>query len=388
MKRNAQHAASMSSRNAEEIRLKKAAKKVRVGVQLSGNQSSGTSDESDGKSHHTRRGRRRPQQPTLQLEDADDDSDKLSPLPANLSPATTQDRLKSATAFYDTTPRSSAAEPDSNGAKTEAADEALDDDLVFAERALPSLPFEFAGFVHYVIFLILYTLLALEGRSKSTYHFAQFARDSGAVGEFMAIDSLVDYKDWLEVGFFPGLRTVSYGASPETGILLVGPPRLRQIVGDVNCTISPEMSGMPMSCFDDVDSGETARWPQPADSPFKFRWASAEETGEGTYSSTSGYTYQGGGFLLNGTGRIVQRVPNIVRASSELFPFAHSRISADDLFYSGWMTDRTRAIFHDYALYSANKDAYVSVRLVLEYGPEHGGFLTSKHVRIFFLNKC
>eukprot|EP01043_Picozoa_sp_COSAG02_P013373 COSAG02_NODE_533_length_20665_cov_216.617281_16_plen_1091_part_00 len=370
---NVQHTAMVSRQEEEEaIKLKKAAEKVRVGVRLS-----------DNRSHRRSQGRRRPQRPTLQLEDAEDDADQLSPLP-------TQDRLRSASAFYDATPRSSAAETGSEGAgadAADAADEALDDDLVFSERALPTPPFEYAGCFHYVVFLMLYTLLALEGRNKSTYQFGQFARDSGAVDEFMTIDSVVDYRDWLEVGFFPGLRMASYAASSETGIILVGPPRLRQIVGSMNCTISPEMAGMPLSCFEDVDSGETTGWPQPADSPFKFTWASAEETGEGTYGSTSGYTYQGGGFLLNGTGRIVQRVPTIARASSELFPFAHSRISVEDLFYSGWMTDRTRAVFHDYALYSANKDAYVSVRLVLEYGPEHGGFLTSKHVRIFFLNK-
>lgn len=363
----------------EAIRPKKAAEKVRVGVRLSDRSSS-----TDDSSHRRTQGRRRPQRPTLQLEDAEDDSDQISPLPVQQSSKTSHDRHRSASAFYDATPRDSAAGRE--GAETEAEDAALDAELEFTERSLPALPFEYVGCLHYVLFLMLYTMLALEGRNKSTYQFAQFARDSGAVDAFMAIDSVVDYRDWLEVGFFPGLRATSYAASSETGVLLVGPPRLRQIVGSVNCTISPEMAGMPLSCFEDVDSGEVNGWTQPADSPFKFTWASAEETGEGTYSSTSGYTYQGGGFLLKGTGRILQRVPDIARASSELFPFAHTRISVDDLFYSGWMSDRTRAVFHDYALYSANKDAYVSVRLVLEYGPEHGGFLKSKHVRIFFLN--
>ena len=85
--------------------------------------------------------------------------------------------------------------------------------------------------------------------------------------------------------------------------------------------------------------------------------------------------------MLNETGKLIIREPDISRPASELFPFSHLRMSTEDLFYSGWMSDRTRAIIHDFALYSAQKDAYVSVRLVLEYGPEHGGFICSKHVR-------
>jgi hypothetical protein len=394
--------ASAANRAAEGTRLVEAAKKVRVGVRLGG----ARKEEDDPISRKAPR-RRKARQPRpeleLELESAGDDgTDQLSPLQRDSSPrsgSTLHDTLastklkaglKSASAFYDATPRGSAADGGSDGIDTAQEDEddaVLGEELTFSERSLPAQDFELVGCVVYVIFLLLYTVLVQQGRGRSTYQFAQTARDTGAVGEFMQIDSLVDYRDWLEVGFFPGLRAASYAASPQAGIILVGPPRLRQIVGDDNCTISDEMAGMPMACFKDTDSGASSDWPQPPDSPFKFKWSSAAETGEGTYSSTAGYSYDGGGFLLNGTGRLVQRVPDIARPASELFPFSHLRISVEDLFYSGWMSDRTRAIIHDYTLYSAHKDAYVAVRLVLEYGPEHGGFICSKHVRIFVLNE-
>ena len=49
---------------------------------------------------------------------------------------------------------------------------------------------------------------------------------------------------------------------------------------------------------------------------------------------------------------------------------------------AGLLHPATRAIMHDFTIYSANKDAYVNVRLVIEIGLEHGMFIPSKHVRI------
>eukprot|EP01047_Picozoa_sp_COSAG01_P050912 COSAG01_NODE_5194_length_4419_cov_6.478752_5_plen_147_part_00 len=53
--------------------------------------------------------------------------------------------------------------------------------------------------------------------------------------------------------------------------------------------------------------------------------------------------------------------------------------------HTGWLHPATRAILHDYTLYSSTKDAYVTVRLVIEIGLDHGLFIPTKHVRMLML---
>eukprot|EP01052_Picozoa_sp_SAG31_P017841 SAG31_NODE_1239_length_9169_cov_18.922492_5_plen_102_part_00 len=57
--------------------------------------------------------------------------------------------------------------------------------------------------------------------------------------------------------------------------------------------------------------------------------------------------------------------------------YAHSRPAADDLFAAGWISSKTRAIMHDFTIYSAPAHLYVNVRLVIEIGVDHGSYRTS-----------
>ena len=197
--RHKENGGSGLKQSTEELKLRQAARKVRVGVQLSGAAAQAQSEPEPGP---RRRGGRRakgqapPPELALQLPEgaeAAEDGDKVSPLPS-LGTVTgvsgkMKGALKSASAFYDATPRGTMLDEAAGGGGDDDSDEdVLGEELIFTERDMPEIPFDYVGCLNYVVFLMVYTFLAMEGRNRSTYQFAQFARDTGAVMEFKSLN--------------------------------------------------------------------------------------------------------------------------------------------------------------------------------------------------------
>ena len=60
------------------------------------------------------------------------------------------------------------------------------------------------------------------------------------------------------------------------------------------------------------------------------------------------------------------------KMGSELYPWARYQTPVQPLLDAGLLHPATRVVMHDFTIYSATKDAYVNVRLVMEIGLEHG----------------
>lgn len=80
------------------------------------------------------------------------------------------------------------------------------EDLEFAKRHLADEGAKWNTFVVYAAFLGTFLYHSVYDRSHA-FHFAQYARDVGDVDDFMEIDDLVDYRDWLEHRFSLGCTT-------------------------------------------------------------------------------------------------------------------------------------------------------------------------------------
>lgn len=77
------------------------------------------------------------------------------------------------------------------------------------------------------------------------FQVAKFARDAVGVDDFLSIDSTDAYTEWLEYRFFYGLGNISYRADSNTNgtIVLVGPPRVRQVCSAQSRPLLPLLCG-------------------------------------------------------------------------------------------------------------------------------------------------
>lgn len=142
------------------------------------------------------------------------------------------------------------------------------------------------------------------------------------------------------------------------------------------CTLTPAAAAA--AAEDDIA-------PEPEPNPVTMEYFDGETLEENVYSSYTGITYPPGGHVLRNIEQLFYEPPNIYKLGTELYPWARYQISAQKAVDAGLLHPATRAIFHDFTIYSATKDAYVNVRLVLEIGLEHGMYIPSKHIRIVWL---
>jgi hypothetical protein len=265
-----------------------------------------------------------------------------------------------------------------------------DDEIQFSERVLPAKGFDLRGFFVYCVFLGFFLATSLVGRTSDTYRLAQFSRDLvGVEDSFMAIDNSMKYAEWLEYHFFYGLGNVSYRAHLNTNgtIVLAGPPRVRQIRAATTCEVSAEMDGFGQNpqgvmCWN-KDEEENA-WPEGDNTEFQFEYKTATELAEGQYSMHTGTDFTGSGYVLRNISKFLRRDATKVSQGNEYYTYAHSRPDCSDLLELGWLTPRTRAIFHDFTLYSATANAYVTTRLVIEIGSDHQLWIPAKHISVVY----
>ena len=124
--------------------------------------------------------------------------------------------------------------------------------------------------------------------------------------------------------------------------------------------------------------------------PLHYVEAGSEHSGDGgdgKYTAKwSGMQYSGGGYVFKDTATMLRRASTRAYEGTEFYPFAHSRPNADDLFRSGWMDIDTRAMFHDFTVFSPSfGNAYVNVRMLVEVGLDTGVVLPWKHTRMFWM---
>jgi hypothetical protein len=259
---------------------------------------------------------------------------------------------------------------------------------------LPPVPFDWGAFAIYVLFLGLFCHVTIGNQGQSTYRLAQFSRDIVGTNEgdrFMEIGTYAEYVEWLEFQFFYGLGNVSYRMDLNTNgtVALVGPPRVRQIRSGSECPIEHFAANFaaglfgedqPVHCYNsDEDSGG---WSMTEDGYFGSSYFEADEISERAYSSNNRNSYSGSGYLLNNVSQLLRRVPTRHSEGTEFYRFAHSRLNIDDMLATGWLHPQTRAIFHDFTLFSPAASAYVNVRLVVEIGVADQVYVPNKHFRV------
>ena len=94
--------------------------------------------------------------------------------------------------MYQASPSSEATRQAGQGAESEPD---LDSELQFSERMLPAEPFDWGGFLLFLMTLGLFCMVTIGHRSGSTYYLAQFARDLvGVDRHFMEVDNAIKYQ--------------------------------------------------------------------------------------------------------------------------------------------------------------------------------------------------
>ena len=130
---------------------------------------------------------------------------------------------------------------------------------------------------------------------------------------------------------------VSTRLDPDASVVLVGPPRVRQVRHQTNCSFAVAMVGLVPTCgfigeeaeqpfgsYQDYRTGES----QP------YRWISSSETNDFSHISSYGYSagaISGAGYLLPDLVRYLKRVPNVYNEGSELYPYSHWETDLTDL---------------------------------------------------------
>ena len=164
-------------------------------------------------------------------------------------------------------------------------------------------------------------------------------------------------------------------------VVMVGPPRIRQHRAGEMCQISPEM--MPTTSYNESSNWCGATDPnKPCEPKGSTCWSSRKEETDGFTSSNANFSfehkkatelqempystmlqsYSGDGYILKNVSELLKREPTRQAQGNELYQFAHSRLNLDDFMQSGWLSTSTTAIFHDFTLFSAGANAYVTVR--------------------------
>eukprot|EP01047_Picozoa_sp_COSAG01_P070561 COSAG01_NODE_10731_length_2093_cov_1.661986_1_plen_311_part_00 len=247
------------------------------------------------------------------------------------------------------------------------------EELYFHPRELPLSEATRGSLFVFVVFLVSFTWITVLERNDSVYYFAEHARQLVGVSAFRRLESerhtFREYQSWFTYHFVDGMANASTRLDPTSSIALVGPPRVRQVRFGQNCSIAEEMLQLVPTC------GENYREDK---APFaevynrsglvRYQHRSADQTGDYSHVGVMHLMYSGGGYLLPDIWKLLARPTSVHNAGgSELYPFSHWVADISDLWASGWIDKHTKAIFHDFTLYSAPLDLYANVRLTTEF---------------------
>ena len=205
----------------------------------------------------------------------------------------------------------------------------------------------------------------------------------------------------LQYHFVDGIANVSTRLDryPGSSVVMIGPPRVRQIRYDANGvnhlpggglinriynsdiedTVPfgrnvPDTAGLAASSGDAVAWSSGGQWQHQTD----------EITGDYPQSGRLHMYYSGGGYVLD-LEPWLRRDSDEHDPGSEFYPFAHWKVNTTDLWQMGWIDKQTKAVIHDFTLYSAAQDLFAFCRVTAEFEGNSAVFQMQVNLRVFWL---
>ena len=263
--------------------------------------------------------------------------------------------------------------------------------LSFTSRQVPLTPATRGGLLVFLIFLASFTAITVMERNDHVYYFAEHARLLVGSGTFHELEShrlsSQEYKAWFAFHFVDGLANVSTRLDRERAtVVMVGPPRVRQVRYSANCSVPSEMHLLVPVCADQNIESRLPFGRQPKNGK-PYRYQSAKETGDTGHAGEMHKVYSGAGFLLPMHQYLTRPMTVRVSGGNELYPYSYWSANVTDLWESGWIDQHTKAIFHDFTLYSSSLDLYANLRLTTEFEGNGGHMMTHVNLRTFYLQR-
>ena len=255
-------------------------------------------------------------------------------------------------------------------------------EVAFQPRALPVKTFDRDGFMVYALFLALFIMSTIGDRSNEQYYFAAAVKTAFSEPDFMQIAEPGEYYEWLAMKFLPKMAELSVANAPDAAFAIVGAPRIKQVRG-ANCTTPEYMAHVVPNCYDNVDD----RTSYGGADGLTFIWSDSDELRH--WSSEMGQWYSSAGFLVpDDMMQAFLMEPQLVDVhGTELFQYPHESVDISALEDAGFWDAKTRAVFHDFTIYSSSMDAFMVVRLTCEIGLQHGTILVSHDMRFLRLRE-
>lgn len=265
---------------------------------------------------------------------------------------------------------------------------------VFIPRQVPLTPGTRGGFAVFVVFIISFSFIVAMERNDGVFWFAEHARQLVGVDDFRRLaqerHSYREYQQWFQYHFLDGMANATTRIQPGQSVVMVGPPRMRQIRFAGDCSIPDYVGGLVPTCLDNsIESEEPFGNHVPeglTNSGGQWNHVDASVTGDSRHVGRLHYGYSGGGYLLE-MKPLLARPADLYDPGSEFYPFAHWKVNVSDLWASGWIDKHTKAIFHDFTLYSSSEDLYANVRVTAEFEGNAAVFHMSINLRVFWLER-
>ena len=270
----------------------------------------------------------------------------------------------------------------------------MEEPVVFIPRQVPLTPATRMGFAVFMIFIVSFTSIVTMERNDGVFFFAEHVRQLVGVDDFRRLaqerHTYREYQQWFQYHFLDGMANVSTRLHPGSSVVMVGPPRMRQIRFETNCTMPDYVDGLIPSCMETLAEA-TAPFGRNVpvggyNSGGQWHHVSADVTMDTAYVGRLNYHYSGAGYLL-GMKDLISRDSDLYDPGSEFYPFAHWKVNVTDLWEAGWIDKGTKAIFHDFTLYSSSEDLYANVRVTAEFESNAAVFHMAINLRVFWLKR-
>ena len=277
-------------------------------------------------------------------------------------------------------------------------------ELAFIPRQVPLTPGTGGGLAVFVIFLISFTGLTMLERNDDVFFFAEHTRQLVGIDDFRRLEgqhhTYREYQQWFQYHFVDGLANVStrLDRSPGASVVMVGPPRIRQIRYDPSGVNLIPGGGLVDRVYDDSledttsfghgvpDTGGGVAGRPVWSSGGQWHHQSADVTGDWPQTGRINLFYSGAGYVLD-LQPWLERESDELNPGSEFYPFAHWQVNTTDLWEMGWVDKQTKAIVHDFTLYSVSADLFAFCRVTAEFEGNGAVFQMGVNLRVFWLER-
>lgn len=276
--------------------------------------------------------------------------------------------------------------------------------LAFIPRQVPLTSGTGGGLLVFAIFLVSFTGLTMLERHDGVFFFAEHTRQLVGIDDFRRLEgqhhTYREYQQWFQYHFVDGLANVSTRLDryPGASVVMVGPPRIRQIRYDPSGVNMLPGGGLIDRVYDDSledtspfgrgvpDTGGGGAGKPAWSSGGQWHYQSSKATGDWPQSGRLNLYYSGAGYVLD-LYPWLQRDSDELNQGSEFYPFAHWQVNTTDLWEMGWLDKQTKAILHDFTLYSASEDLFAFCRVTAEFEGNGAVFQMGVNLRVFWLER-